>query len=226
MKKISVLVLTLSVLITGVSVVGVTYKKSKDKVATNIASNEILEEKPEDKSTENLIDNTEEKTQKPLEQENIITKLPNKIEDKDSEKPTQKPVDKIPEKPLDKLAGTKNKYIDRLKACEDKEKNIHALAEVEDGYSNPGMKLTASKVLTIWDDELNIMYQDLKSKISPDDFKKLQSEQIQWIKDRDAKSITAGKQFEGGTMEGLSIISSKASTTRDRCYEIVNEYMK
>lgn len=183
MKKISLLALTLSVLITGVSVVGVTYKKSKEK--DKVVTNEILEDKPEMNSTENSIDNTEEKSEKPIEQ----TNTPNKIINKVPEKAIEKPANKTPEKPINKLAGTKNKYINRLKSCEDKEKNIHALAEAEDGYSNPGMKLTASKVLTVWDDELNVIYKDLKSKMSPSDFKKLESEQIQWIKDRDAKAI-------------------------------------
>lgn len=38
-----------------------------------------------------------------------------------------------------------------------------------------------------WDDELNNIYGILKVQLSSSDMKKLQNEEIQWIKDRDAK---------------------------------------
>lgn len=212
MKKISLVALTLTVVVTGISIVGLTYKKNQEesKVSTPIIDDETLIEKPVKKSTDAPIDTSKEE----VVAENSVEKI--------VEKTSQKPV----EKPIDKLVGTKNTYINKLKSCEDEEKRIQAVAEIEDGYSNLGMQMTASKILTVWDDELNIMYQDLKSKMSPSEFNKLQSEQVQWIKDRDAIAIAAGKEFEGGSMQGLTILYSKSSTTRDRCYEIVNDYMK
>ena len=55
--------------------------------------------------------------------------------------------------------------------------------------------------------------------------KKLQSEEIQWISNRDAKAKEASSEMKGGTMEPVIYVNSLADTTKQRCYELVEKYM-
>lgn len=77
-----------------------------------------------------------------------------------------------------------------------------------------------------WDDELNNIYGILKVQLSPSDMKKLQNEEIQWIKDRDAKAKKDAAEMAGGSMEKVLYEGSLAKSTRERCYELIDKYMK
>jgi uncharacterized protein YecT (DUF1311 family) len=77
-----------------------------------------------------------------------------------------------------------------------------------------------------WDDELNNIYGILKVQLSPSDMKKLQNEEIQWLKDRDAKAKKDSAEMAGGSMEKVLYEGSLAKSTRERCYELVDKYMK
>ncbi|RXJ02558.1 DUF1311 domain-containing protein [Anaerobacillus alkaliphilus] len=54
---------------------------------------------------------------------------------------------------------------------------------------------------------------------------KLREEQRGWIKYRDEEAKKRSKVFEGGTMESLEYISTQARITKERCFELVEEYM-
>jgi len=77
-----------------------------------------------------------------------------------------------------------------------------------------------------WDDELNDIYSVLKAQLSPSDMKNLQSEEIQWIKDRDTKAKNNSAEMAGGSMEKVLYEGSLAESTKERCYVLVDKYMK
>lgn len=77
-----------------------------------------------------------------------------------------------------------------------------------------------------WDAELNEIYNVLKTQLSATDMKKLQNEELQWIKDRDTKARKAAAEMAGGTMEKVLYHGSLANSTQERCYELVDKYMK
>ena len=77
-----------------------------------------------------------------------------------------------------------------------------------------------------WDDELNDIYGILKVQLSTSDMKNLQSEEIQWIKDRDAKAKNDAAEMAGGSMEKVLYEGSLAKSTKERCYVLVDKYMK
>jgi uncharacterized protein YecT (DUF1311 family) len=56
--------------------------------------------------------------------------------------------------------------------------------------------------------------------------KKLQSEEIQWITNRDAKAKEESSKYKGGTMEPLVYSISLVEITKERCYELVEKYMQ
>ena len=77
-----------------------------------------------------------------------------------------------------------------------------------------------------WDDMLNEIYNLLKTQLTEDEMKKLQEEEIEWINYRDETAKNESKEFEGGTIYPIMYTSSLTKTTKNRCYELVNNYMK
>lgn len=54
----------------------------------------------------------------------------------------------------------------------------------------------------------------------------LRQEQRQWIKDRDRTAEVESSSFEGGTYESVQYLITLARVTKERCYELVYDYMK
>ena len=103
--------------------------------------------------------------------------------------------------------------------------SLESLKE-KDAGTTLEMREAASERFKQWDAALNEIYNVLKGQLSPSDMKKLQSEEIQWISNRDAKAKKESLEMKGGTMEPLIYTSSLQDTTKKRCYELVEKYMK
>lgn len=77
-----------------------------------------------------------------------------------------------------------------------------------------------------WDNMLNEIYSLLKQYMSTSEMNDLRDKQKEWLTYRDKKAENDASEFIGGTMWGLTYVSSQAETTKERCYELVNTYMK
>lgn len=113
----------------------------------------------------------------------------------------------------------KMEYIDKLSQLESKETHreyINDLQVIQDHGFN----------YQLWDDALNEIYGILKTQLTESEMNELRSKQRQWIKDRDE---TAQKRYDeegGGTLSRLVKAATLVQLTKDRCYELVNLYMK
>ena len=96
----------------------------------------------------------------------------------------------------------------------------------KDAGTTLDMKAAANERLKQWDLALNEIYNALKGQLSASDMKKLQSEETKWMSSRDAKAKKESLEMKGGTMESLIYTSSLQATTKSRCYELVEKYMK
>jgi uncharacterized protein YecT (DUF1311 family) len=76
-----------------------------------------------------------------------------------------------------------------------------------------------------WDDVLNEIYSVLEQQLSQEDMDKLRVEEIQWINTKESQSKEAADKYKGGTIAPYMAISSQIGSTKDRCYELVNQYM-
>lgn len=120
--------------------------------------------------------------------------------------------------------STKQVYLEKLSNLED---NLNAsLKEKYDSGITQQIVEAASEEFEKWDDMLNEVWSELKGQLPEEDMDKLTEEQVNWIKSKDEKSETAANEVKGGTMEPLSRVMSLAISTKERCYELVNEYMK
>ncbi len=87
------------------------------------------------------------------------------------------------------------------------------------------MRASVNERYKKWDAALNEIYGVPKGQLSANDMKNLQSEEIQWISNRDAKAEKSASEMKGGSMESVLYTGSLAATTKPRCYELVEKYM-
>ncbi|RDW17316.1 lysozyme inhibitor LprI family protein [Oceanobacillus chungangensis] len=78
----------------------------------------------------------------------------------------------------------------------------------------------------VWDDLLNEVYGVLENQLSAEDMDHLRDEQRNWIEYRDNSALEASLKYKGGTQEHLEYVSVLANLTEERCYELVEGYMK
>lgn len=113
-------------------------------------------------------------------------------------------------------------YIEKIKQVE---ASISDLASYYSGITVE-QKYAASEEYLRWDNLLNEIYGVLKKDMPINDFKKLQSEQIKWISDKEQKAKDASKQYEGGTQYEVEYSITLGKVTKERCKYLVNTYMK
>jgi uncharacterized protein YecT (DUF1311 family) len=77
-----------------------------------------------------------------------------------------------------------------------------------------------------YDDALNEIYALLKKELSPDVMAELKSQQVKWINEKEEKAEKERLKYEGGTFENVAWYISLYESTKDRCYELVEEYMR
>lgn len=119
--------------------------------------------------------------------------------------------------------STKDEYIKKLE-------NVSAsLSDLDSLYESgvtADMVQAASTEFKRWDDLLNDIWAVLKAEMNEKDFEKLLDEQLSWIKNKEDLALAAAKEMEGGSMYNVIYTDSLAQTTKSRCYELVNKYMK
>lgn len=97
----------------------------------------------------------------------------------------------------------------------------------KEGNTDSGISNYAKDNYEQWDRALNEIYNVLKQSLSADDMKKLQAEEIQWISQKEKAAKDAeSEQGQGSQLGYVAYNSTSAKLTKDRCYELVDKYMK
>lgn len=119
--------------------------------------------------------------------------------------------------------STRQAYFDKLDKIEEGLSDLKALS---DEGTTLAMTAAAVQENERWDKALNEIYQVLKQQLPQAEMSKLKEEQRNWITLRDETAAKAAAKYEGGTAEGLEYAATLAGVTRDRCYKLVELYMK
>jgi uncharacterized protein YecT (DUF1311 family) len=122
-------------------------------------------------------------------------------------------------------AEGKQAYLEKL---DNIQKELDALPYKKDsdkGVTN-AMKNFYGVSYEKYDDALNEIYALLKKELSPEVMAELKSEQVKWIKEKEEKAEKERLKYEGGTFENVAWYISLYESTKDRCYELVKEYMR
>ncbi len=117
----------------------------------------------------------------------------------------------------------KNEYLKKLDEVEDSMSDLDYLYE---SGTTADLNSAASTVLSRWDDMLNEIYALLKTQLSESEMQELKRKQLNWIDYRDKTAERESSEFEGGSMYSVQYNSTLGRLTKERCYELVNNYMK
>lgn len=143
---------------------------------------------------------------------------PAKIEN--AETPTKTEIAPAPARPE---ASTKSEYLLYLAEIE---KGLSDLDPLYKNGTTVDLVEAEFEAYKRWDAALNKVYGVLKEQLSNQDLDKLRDEQRKWIEFRDKKAKEDAAEFEGGSFESVQYASTLQKLTKERCYELVNTYMK
>jgi uncharacterized protein YecT (DUF1311 family) len=136
--------------------------------------------------------------------------------------PTQEEAEDTEETASDP-SGTKETYLNKLNEIE---VSLKEFDKVYESGTQTDMNQAKSETFKRWDEALNEIYGVLKEQLSESEMEDLKIEQRDWIKQRDKIAEEKSKEAEGGTLEPFLYSSALADLTKERCYELVNNYMK
>lgn len=125
---------------------------------------------------------------------------------------------------ISKIVGRRNEFIEKL---DNIQKELDALPEKKDsdaGITN-AMRSYYGISYDMYDKVLNEIYDLLRNDLSPETMSDLQTQQIKWIQEKEAAANKESEQYKGGTFEFVAYNSSLYESTKERCYELVNNYM-
>ncbi|XTR38706.1 lysozyme inhibitor LprI family protein [Paraclostridium tenue] len=203
-----------------------------------------IEKKDENKDT---IKDIEKKDENKDTTKDIVKKDKNKdttkdIVKKDENKDTTKDIVKKDEnKDTIKDIAKKDKNKDTTKDVETvkhsyKDEYINKLNSTEEGMSDldylyksgtNGELVEAEYTrLKRWDNMLNEIYSLLKTQLTESEMNELKSKQRSWIEYRDKTAENEASENRGGSLYYVVYNGSLARLTKERCYELVNTYMK
>ncbi|MBS4218356.1 DUF1311 domain-containing protein [Bacillus sp. FJAT-49711] len=121
---------------------------------------------------------------------------------------------------------TENQKEEYLKKFNDTKKEMDELQRNSKDTATYAMKKVEDDRYDVWDEWLNEVYGVLKAQISTEEMDELRKEQRDWIKHRDDTALEASFKYKGGTAEHLEYVTVQANLTEERCYELVENYMK
>ncbi|MCT1577786.1 lysozyme inhibitor LprI family protein [Oceanobacillus kimchii] len=187
-----------------------------DNTEQNHSSNQAS---PDSNHTSSPTDALEEETDRDTSDSDTIVQKNNpntagKIEEKSDEETgnSTNNIQSLKEEYLEKLYKTK-KETDKIRK-ESEDDITYALKKVEgDRYD-------------VWDGLLNEIYGILEVQLSTKEMEALRVEQREWLEYRDNTAKEASLVYENGTMEQLEYVTVQNNLTEERCFQLVEEYMK
>ncbi|MGL4762146.1 MAG: lysozyme inhibitor LprI family protein [Sarcina sp.] len=129
-------------------------------------------------------------------------------EEKDISEDTKK-------KEVTDLSEFSKKYTEKLALCEAKLDELYLEFCKKKNPMTEEKTMFAVNTATLWDDELQLIYNELKEILTAEEFKKLEKEQVEWKKKRD-ENARVGKSLE------MEIAYKVGIDTRNRCYQLID----
>ncbi|MCE5221520.1 MAG: lysozyme inhibitor LprI family protein [Clostridium sp.] len=123
-----------------------------------------------------------------------------------------------------KIDGRREEFLGRLDSIQKQLDNLPEKKDSDAGITN-AMRSYYGESYDMYDEVLNEIYSLLKEKLSQDTMRNLQAEEIKWIKQKEDTANKSASQYKGGTFEFVAYNMSLYESTKNRCYELVNNYM-
>lgn len=124
----------------------------------------------------------------------------------------------------DKIDGRREEFLGRLDFIQKQLDNLPEKKASDEGTTN-AMRSYYGEAYEKYDEALNEIYNLLKEQLPQNTMKNLQEEETKWINQKEASANKSASDYKGGTFELVAYNSSLYQSTKDRCYELVNNYM-
>lgn len=113
-----------------------------------------------------------------------------------------------------------NEEIDAYLASVKEQANTLKTSLEQEELTQTDMNLKSMELSELWDNALNYLIDALKTRLSEDEFAKLQDEQLTWAAEKEKAVEEAGQGFEGGSFYALIVNMEAASITEARVLEL------
>jgi len=107
-----------------------------------------------------------------------------------------------------------------LKRCEDTESWARAYGEV--CVTQHDINKASGEIYAAWDDILNEVYTYLQDTMLSDEFEELKTDEIEWIKEKEAAVEAEGRNWEGGSGAPMAKNMVATDYTKERCYYLIS----
>ncbi|MCM3363689.1 lysozyme inhibitor LprI family protein [Niallia sp. MER TA 168] len=198
---------------------------SNETTSSNTQTEPENIEESTDNASENIADPTpsdQNESDEAANNNNDSNSENNNIEERRQESLTtiQKELDALP----DKIAGNKQVFLEKL---DNLQKELDTLPDKEgsDSGATNAIKNYYGISYEKYDEALNAIYATLKKDLSTETIQDLQTKQLKWIDQKEAKAEEERLKYNGGTFENVALYISLYESTKERCYVLVNEYM-
>lgn len=121
---------------------------------------------------------------------------------------------------------TSNEEIDAYIASVIEQSNAINTAFEQEELTQTEMNLKSMELSELWDNALNYIIDELKNRLTEDEFANLQNEQLAWTAEKDKAVEEAGKEFEGGSFHSFVVNSEAARITEERVLELYDDMLK
>lgn len=99
------------------------------------------------------------------------------------------------------------------------------LAYLDNGITADIIESTETRYKA-WDNMLKEILDVLKKQLSESEVEELTKNQVQWVEYKENTAKSAAGPYDGGELAAIVYNNSLIRTTKDRCYELVNNYIK
>lgn len=89
-----------------------------------------------------------------------------------------------------------------------------------DPLTQTEMNLKSMELAELWDGAMSYMLDALETRLSEDEFAKLEADQLVWAAEKDKTVAAAGAEFEGGSLYSFIVNTEAASLTEKRVDEL------
>ncbi len=147
----------------------------------------------------------------------------NKVDSSDTNENVDTSDNEKEELPKNNTVSKKEEYVTKLNNTKKKTDEMRENPEDDSTYA---LKKMEGDRYDIWDGLLNEIYGVLEEQLPSEEMEQLREEQRKWINYRDKTAKEESLKYEGSTAELLEYVAVENNLTEERCFELVEKYMK
>lgn len=115
---------------------------------------------------------------------------------------------------------TSNEVIDAYMTSVKEQSDAIKTSLEQDILTQTDMNIKSMELSELWDGAVNYLLDELKNRLSEEEFAKLQNDQLVWEAEKEKAVQEAGQGFEGGSFYSYIVNSKAAEVTEERALEL------